>query len=113
MFWLTLIVGIQLLGFGITLVRLAYDEWQQWRISGEAARAEQVLSDFESVQVADHSPNNERPPSHTPNERRSSKLHEGVFGARIPMDEGRAILAAGTSDAHAVEVKYRYSEEAA
>jgi len=36
MFWLTLIVAVQFLGFGITLMRLAYDEWQQWRIRKEA-----------------------------------------------------------------------------
>ena len=103
MFWLNLIVGIQFLGFRITLVRLAYDEWQQWHISQKAAKADQVLSDFDSVEVADRSPNNERPLSHTSNERRSNNLHEVAFGARFPMDEGRAITAAWASDAHAVK----------
>jgi hypothetical protein len=38
MIWLILIGGIQILGFGFTLTRLAYDEWQQWRASRMAAK---------------------------------------------------------------------------
>ena len=33
MVWLVLKTGIQILGFGFTLIRLAYDEWQRARIS--------------------------------------------------------------------------------
>ena len=33
MVWLVLLGGIQILGFGFTLTRLAYDEWQQRRAS--------------------------------------------------------------------------------
>jgi hypothetical protein len=39
MIWLILIGGIQILGFGFTLTRLAYDEWQQWRLSRETPAA--------------------------------------------------------------------------
>jgi hypothetical protein len=38
MIWLILIGGIQILGFGFTLTRLAYDEWQQWRLARKAAK---------------------------------------------------------------------------
>ena len=33
MIWLYLISGLHILGFGFTLTRLAYDEWQQSRAS--------------------------------------------------------------------------------
>ena len=33
MVWLILLGGIQILGFGFTLTRLGYDEWQQSRAS--------------------------------------------------------------------------------
>jgi hypothetical protein len=33
MVWLIILGGIQILGFGFTLARLAYDEWQQKRAS--------------------------------------------------------------------------------
>jgi hypothetical protein len=33
MIWLYLIGGLHILGFGFTLTRLAYDEWQQSRAS--------------------------------------------------------------------------------
>ena len=33
MIWLYLISGLHILGFGFTLTRLAYDEWQQLRAS--------------------------------------------------------------------------------
>ena len=33
MIWLYLIGGLHILGFGFTLTRLAYDEWQQSRSS--------------------------------------------------------------------------------
>ena len=33
MVWLVLLGGIQIVGFGFTLTRLAYDEWQQRRAS--------------------------------------------------------------------------------
>jgi hypothetical protein len=36
MIWLVLIGGIQILGFALTLTRLAYDEWQQSRLSRKA-----------------------------------------------------------------------------
>jgi hypothetical protein len=35
MVWLVLTGGIQILGFGFTLTRLAYDGWQQRRLSRE------------------------------------------------------------------------------
>ena len=38
MVWLVLLGGIQILGFGLTLTRLAYDEWQQWRGSERPQR---------------------------------------------------------------------------
>jgi hypothetical protein len=41
MIWLVLIGGIQILGFGFTLTRLAYDEWQQRRLSREAPAAKE------------------------------------------------------------------------
>jgi hypothetical protein len=41
MIWLILIGGIQILGFGFTLTRLAYDEWQQWRLSKETPAAKE------------------------------------------------------------------------
>jgi hypothetical protein len=31
MFWLVVLATVQLFGFGITLVRLTYDEWKQHR----------------------------------------------------------------------------------
>ena len=33
MIWLFLISGLHILGFGFTLARLAYEEWQQSRTS--------------------------------------------------------------------------------
>jgi len=39
MVWLILLGGIQILGFGFTLTRLAYDEWQQRRASRMAPAA--------------------------------------------------------------------------
>jgi hypothetical protein len=39
MVWLVLLGGIQILGFGFTLARLAYDEWQQRRASRPAPAA--------------------------------------------------------------------------
>jgi hypothetical protein len=33
MIWLYLIGGLHILGFGFTITRLAYDEWQQLRAS--------------------------------------------------------------------------------
>ena len=39
MIWLILVGGIQILGFGFTLTRLAYDEWQQRRASRMAPAA--------------------------------------------------------------------------
>ena len=39
MVWLVLLGGIQILGFGFTLTRLAYDEWQQRRASRMAPAA--------------------------------------------------------------------------
>lgn len=41
MAWLVLIGGIQILGFGLTLTRLAYDEWQQSRLSRRRPAAKQ------------------------------------------------------------------------
>ena len=37
--WLAVFGGLQLLGLVFTLVRLAYDEWQQWRLSRKAPAA--------------------------------------------------------------------------
>jgi hypothetical protein len=39
MAWLVLLGGIQILGFGFTLTRLVYDEWQQRRASRMAPAA--------------------------------------------------------------------------
>jgi hypothetical protein len=33
MVWVVMIAGMQVLGIGATLGRLAYDEWNQWRLS--------------------------------------------------------------------------------
>jgi hypothetical protein len=41
MFWLYLLGGIQILGFGFTLTRLAYDEWQQSRASRKVPAAQE------------------------------------------------------------------------
>ena len=41
MVWLVLIGGTQILGFGFTLTRLAYDEWQQSRLSRRPPAAKQ------------------------------------------------------------------------
>lgn len=38
--WLVFLSAIQILGFGFTLLRLAYDEWQQWQLSKIAAVSE-------------------------------------------------------------------------
>ena len=54
MVWLVLI-GVQILGFGFTLTRLAYDEWQQWRLSGKAPAAKedrQSRVEYESWRTA-------------------------------------------------------------
>lgn len=47
MIWLYLIGGLQILGFGFTLTRLAYDEWQQSRMSRKAAAMEDRQSQVE------------------------------------------------------------------
>jgi hypothetical protein len=39
MVWLIILGGIQILGFGFTLARLAYDEWQQKRASRRSTAA--------------------------------------------------------------------------
>jgi len=39
MTWLVLIGGIQFLGFGFTLMRLALDEWQQWHAPAKLSMA--------------------------------------------------------------------------
>ena len=51
MFWLTLIVGMQVFGFGVTLGRLAYDEWQQWRLSCNVQKANWGPPDRDSARV--------------------------------------------------------------
>lgn len=51
MFWLTLIVGMQVFGFGVTLGRLAYDEWQQWRLSSNAQKASWGPLDHDRARV--------------------------------------------------------------
>jgi len=100
MFWLSLIVGTQLLGFGITLVRLAYDEWRQYRLSRIADRG---LPDLEEAQ-----------PMETKNEnvipfgrgracvRGFNFPHEVACDPDLDLEEKRAILAAWASDRHAV-----------
>jgi hypothetical protein len=55
MVWLVLLGGIQILGFGFTLTRLAYDEWQQWRESRTARAAKrdrQSSKEYESWNTA-------------------------------------------------------------
>jgi len=39
MIWLVLLAGIQILGFGLTLARLAYDEWRQRQSAGKMPSA--------------------------------------------------------------------------
>ena len=39
MLWLVLLGGMQILGFGFTLARLVFDEWQQRRASRRAPKA--------------------------------------------------------------------------
>jgi len=109
MFWLSLIVGIQFLGFGITLVRLAYDEWQQWRISREAQKIHLGRPDLQEVQAMENKIDNlilpgrgadrggERVFSHF------SYPHEAVLDPDLDMDERCSILAGWASDVHAVE----------
>lgn len=41
MIWLYLMGGLQILGFGFTLTRLAYDEWQQSRAFNIAPAAQE------------------------------------------------------------------------
>ncbi len=41
MIWLYLVGGFQVLGWGFTLIRLAYDEWQQSRASERAPAAQE------------------------------------------------------------------------
>jgi len=47
MVWLVLLGGIQIVGFGFTLTRLAYDEWQQRRASMAPAATEDRQSNVE------------------------------------------------------------------
>jgi hypothetical protein len=37
MVWLVLMTAFQVLGVAISLTRLAYDEWQQWRAADHKA----------------------------------------------------------------------------
>ncbi len=39
MVWLVILGGMQILGFGFTLTRMAYDEWQHKRASRTAPAA--------------------------------------------------------------------------
>ena len=41
MVWAVLLGGFQILGLGVTLVRLAYDEWEQWRLYKTAPAAKE------------------------------------------------------------------------
>ena len=51
MFWLALLAGVHVLGFGFTLSRLAYDEWQQKRmLLAEAAPALDGVSEMRETE---------------------------------------------------------------
>lgn len=53
MIWLILACAIQILGFGFTLTRLAYDEWQASRVSGTLPAAmENCRGETECVRIA-------------------------------------------------------------
>ena len=109
MFWLSLIVGIQFLGFGITLGRLAYDEWQQWRASRNAREVDWGLFNFEEVQAMEKKADNVIPIERGADARLERRFHhfslphEVVCAPDIDMNEKRSILAAWASDEHAVE----------
>ena len=105
MFWLTLIVGMQFLGFGITLGRLAYDEWQQWRLSTNAQKVDWGSPDLEKVEAMENSTENVIPIKGGANAYRFINPLEVVRNATLDLDEKRAILAAWASDEHAVESK--------
>jgi hypothetical protein len=107
MIWLYLIGGIQILGFGFTLTRLAYDEWQQWRASKDdvgGSGGPPLRSGVCNMENRDNviaiglgRASLNRPLWSF------SYPHQVVSDANLDMDEKRAILSAWASDEHAVE----------
>lgn len=104
MFWLTLIVGMQFLGFGITLGRLVYDEWQQRRLSRSAQKIDWGSPDPEKVMSIE----NALPL------KGDAKGHRMIYPHLVPCDpnlnlnEKRPILAAWTYDGQAVDSALRH-----
>lgn len=108
MFWLTLITGLQILGFGVTLARLAYDERQQRRLSRQARQENAGPPDLRKVRAMESESDNvilaRRGAGKPGHPCRSFRYpHQVVSDPDLEMDEKRAILAAWASDEHAVE----------
>ena len=105
MFWLSLIVGAHVLGFGITLGRLAFDEWRQNRL---ARKVDQGLPDLEEVQSMENKSETVIPFDRGAGRRCGQSFrgfsfpHEVACDPDLDLDEKRAILAAWASDMHAV-----------
>ena len=108
MFWLTLITGIQILGFAVTLARLAYDEWQQWRLSRKAREIDAGRPDLREARAMENENRNVNLPVAAADKRGRPHRnfhypHQVVSDPDLGMDEKRAILSAWASDEHAVE----------
>src|SRR5579871_446153 len=108
MFWLSLIVGIQFLGFAVTLTRLAFDEWRQWRVARDARKADLEPPEFAKVHAMQSEATNIIPfiqASDAPLRQvwQFRYPHQVVIDPSLDRDEKRAILAAWASDEHAVE----------
>src|SRR5579871_4176645 len=100
MFWLTLIVGMQFLGFAITFGCLAHDEWQQWRLRSNVQKVDLGSPDLEKVKAMENSTENKILITGGRNAYSITNPHEIVRNAKLDLDEKRAILAAWASDEH-------------
>ena len=107
MSWLVLLGGIQFLGLGITLARLAYDEWQQARLSNPVHAASEDRHSRVEYETMEHRNNVISIGQGAANLGRTfwtfSYPHQVVTDPKMGIDEKRAILAAWASDEHAVE----------
>jgi len=106
MFWIIALGGVQILGMVITLARLAYDEWQQWRITQSFAAgtedcqsmgASTMENNGNVISIGRGAANLNRPLWSF------NYPHQVVSDANLSLDEKRAILSAWASDEHAVE----------
>jgi hypothetical protein len=106
MVWLTLIVGIQVLGFGITLACLIHDEWRQRCAARKNPGGDQGLSDLKEVRAMENDSVIALDCEAGKRMRRLWRFrypHEVVCDPDLDWHEKRAILAAWASDEHAVE----------